>query len=237
MKDFNLKMTRALQLKKRVKRKKDKKGSSSKFWWFLSFLIISVAYFWLTKPPFGERHRLAAENAKSSGNGKELSTALLLFAGKNDGKYPGDATGPAATVEQCFQQLIDAGYVEDETVFWSESGVRTGAVSDKKPDNDGILEPGECAWGYVKGLTTSSSSRSPMFFDSSVKPGIFNTTTWGGRAIIGKIDGSIVAAEIAYERGSTEGVILVEKDGRKVDIFADLPEGTEIMVPTPFTAK
>lgn len=223
MKDFNLKMTRALQLKKRVKRKKDKQSSLFK-WWLLIVIVLLGVLLWPVVQRLGEGD--AKERLRYVSHGSSITKALLFFAGEHDGKYPCEATGPAASVEQCFQQLIDGGYVENETVFWSEPGI-----------NDGLLKPGECSWGYVKGLSSSSSSRSPLLFSRSKTAGLFNTEIWDGYAIVAKIDGSLIAHAIAHEEGATEGVVLVDRDGRKVDVFANLPEGAEIMVPTPFTAK
>ena len=223
MKDFNLKMTRALQLKKRVKRKKGNQPSLFK-WWLLIVIVVLGVLLWPAVQRWDSGG--AKERLRHVSHGGSIMIALLSFAGEHDGKYPCEATGPAASVEQCFQQLIDAGYVEDETIFWSKPGI-----------NDGLLKPGECTWGYVKGLSSSSSTRSPLLFSRSKTAGLFNTEIWDGYAIVAKIDGSLLAHAIAHEKGATEGVVLVDRDGRKVDIFANLPEGAEIMVPTPFTAK
>ena len=112
-------------------------------------------------------------------------------------------------------------------------------VSEERPDNDGELSTGENAWGYVRGLAMKSYPRTPIFFDSSAEAGTFHAGVWNGRAIVAKIDGSVVAMEIDYGGGSPLnddgsfklGPIIETRGMEKVDIFKDLPEGAVVLVP------
>lgn len=187
----------------------------------------------------------AADQIKAVANGKNISTALISFAGSNDGLYPNEDTANSSesgdTAEGCFTQVMNSGGIEDEMIFWNTANIAAGTVTAKRPDNDGELTSGECCWGYVVNLSSSSSTRSPLFFDASSQSGTFDTGVWQGRAIVGKIDGSVVAMEIDYGGGapteddgsSKTGSITEKRGSTDVDIFSEssLPNGAEVLVP------
>lgn len=175
------------------------------------------------------------EQAKAITKGKNLSVALFGYAAKNDGLFPeGD------DVYEAFQELIDTEAVDDEEIFWVKENSATGTVVNKKPDNDGEVETGECSWGYVAGLTNTSKTNTPLIFDSSAKAGSFDTAVWGGQAIVVKINGSVSAMKIDYQGKPTnddgtskEGPILEQRGNTEADIFSEqyLPKNTEVLVP------
>lgn len=187
----------------------------------------------------------AADQIKAVTNAKNINTALVSFAGSNDGLYPNEDTANSTesgdTAEGCFTQVMNTGDIEDEMVFWNNANIAAGTVTAARPNNDGILTSGENAWGYVSGLSTSSSTRTPIIFDASAEPGVFNTGVWNGKAIVAKLDGSATAMDIAYgggkptnDDGTPKTGPIEEKRGESnIDIFdpQNLPKGAEVLVP------
>lgn len=143
------------------------------------------------------------------------------------------------TAEACFTQLLNAGIVDDEEVFWSRENAVIGTVDIMKPDLDGLVTSGENAWGYVSGLTTSSDTSQPIIFDASTSPGVFDSAVWDGESIVAKLDGSVQSLKINISDGgpfnddgsSKHGPVIVKREGKLVDIFESLPEGTTVLVP------
>lgn len=188
----------------------------------------------------------AADLIKAVTNAKNINTALVSFAGANDGLYPNEDTANSSesgdTAEGCFTQVMNTGEIEDEMIFWNKANIAVGTVTAKRPDNDGTLTSGENCWGYVSGLSTSSSTRTPIIFDASSQSGTFNTAVWNGKAIVAKLDGSAVAMDIEYgggkpteDDGSAKSGPIEEKRGNSnIDIFdtQNLPKGAEVLVPS-----
>lgn len=182
----------------------------------------------------------AANRTKAIGKGKNLFVALTGFAKDHDDLFPCEKTGNAATAEECFTQLLMVGQVPDEDIFWIKENSVLGATSRSKSNNNGILEPGENSWGYIKGLTNQSKTSTPLIFDSAVEPGIFSTGVWDGGAIVIKLNGSSSITKIDYgggdpldENGTPKTGPLMEERGKTwVDIFKNLPEDTKILLPT-----
>ena len=121
---------------------------------------------------------------------------------------------------------------------WPTEGLASVPVC--SGDNDGVVDPGENAWGYVRGLSTSSRTNIPIIFDSSDTAVKFDTGVWDGRAVVAKLDGSVEAMKIDYDGkpvnddGSSKTEAIVEKRGAtEVDIFSieALPSGAEVLVP------
>lgn len=184
-----------------------------------------------------------AEEVRAISNGKNIFVALISFAMDHEGLYPCADTGPAATAEDCFNQLIKGGYI-DESVFWIPRSAKHKIASAEKPNNDGVLTASENSWGYVAGLSSSSSTRLPIIFDSSIKSGEFLSSMWKGRAIVAKIDGSVRLMAItpdATEKSDSasikatpkSGIITEKRGSRTINIFAELhlPRGTTILPP------
>ena len=179
---------------------------------------------------------LTAATAK----GKNLFNAMTNFAMKNGKAFPNDSNArdgeDAASVEGIFNMLIQRGTMDTEVDCWSSGNAKAGIVTGE-PDEDGIVESGECAWGYVKGLTLLDPSTRPLMFDSCKSKGQFETICWEGQAIIVYVGGNAVAEDIDYGTGnpldddgnSKQGAI---KNGNDKDIFNILPDHLEVLVPS-----
>jgi len=187
----------------------------------------------------------AAALTNAINNAKQIHTALFSFAKDNDGLYPNEGTASTGETgnspEDCFTQLINAGVIDDEEAFWSKENIVLGTVVAETPDNDGTLTAGENAWGYVRGLSTSSRTNLPIIFDASDTAGTFDTAVWDGKAIVAKLNGSVEAMKIEYGGGkpieddgsSKTGTIEEKRGSTDLDIFSStaLPNGAEVLVP------
>ena len=65
--------------------------------------------------------------------------ALFAFAADHEGLFPCEKTGPAATAEDCFNQLLSGGYLDNEEVFWNKKNSIINTVNLSPPNNNGIL--------------------------------------------------------------------------------------------------
>lgn len=179
-------------------------------------------------------------------NARNIYVALVSYASKNDGLFPSENTArdseDGTSAEGCFTMLINSGDMEDEELFWNVESNVIGTTAAAKPDLNKVVDPGENAFGYISGLSTSSRSNVPIIFDSSATAGQFDTAVWDGLAIIVKANGSAEAVRIDYGEGaptnddgsSKKGPITEKRGSSKVDIFSESarPNGSEILVPS-----
>ncbi|MEO1856493.1 MAG: hypothetical protein ABGY95_03875 [Rubritalea sp.] len=139
-----------------------------------------------------------------------------------------DETGDSA--EACFTQLLNAGVIDDEHVFWSKENIVLGTVNAEIPDNDGVLTTGENAWSYVRGLSTSSPTNTVIICDASKSPRVFDNSVWEGQAVVAKLNGSVEMMKIT-PAGEPDGGIYDTREGKRVKLFKNLPDGAKILVP------
>ncbi|MFT5882482.1 MAG: hypothetical protein ACI9FG_000985 [Crocinitomicaceae bacterium] len=149
-----------------------------------------IAYFLIVTSGRIIRINEAAYTQNHIVRGRDIHSALFNFSKDHDGLFPCDITGPAASAEDCFNQLLTGGYIDSEKVFWNKKAAKSRVVSKLSPNNVGVLTANENAWGYVKGLSTSSRVNLPILFDSFIKPGEFSTSVWLGQGVIVKINGA-----------------------------------------------
>lgn len=176
------------------------------------------------------------DRESSINKGRNLYVELIAFSKDHEGLFPCDATGKSSTAEECFQQVITSNNLTDEELFWLKENSILGTTSRTKPNNNGILEPGENSWGYVKGLNSESNEDTPLIFDSAVQPGMFSTEVRDGKAIVVFLSGRAQMMDIGSHQGRKmkTGPVFETKEGfPERDIFsaATLPEGAQILVP------
>jgi hypothetical protein len=195
-------------------------------------ILFALVLFWYSRVPNGD----CGAKFHAINNAKQISVALYSYAADHDGMYPNEQTASAEldefgdTAEACFTQLLNAGKIDEEGSFWSKKNTVLGSVNAETPDEVGTLTAGENAWGYVRGLTTSSPTETPILFDSSKVAGEFSTQVWEGKAIVVKLNGSVKMMDIS-PADKPFGHIYEERDGKKMNLFKDLPDGAEILVP------
>jgi len=186
----------------------------------------------------------AADRTEAVSNGRSISTALLSFFAANDSNFPNEITSRGREVdtpEALFQQLIDSDFIDDEGLFWNRRNARLGSANISEPDNNGTLTSGELVWGYVMNLDISKG-RQPIFFDAAVSASnagaSFSTLPWGGKAIIGRIDGSVEASQISFmglaeARGGVGQEGPIEEGLPALDIFSTLNTTTVVLATEP----
>ena len=163
------------------------------------FLALVIVYY----PKNLNAHYSA--QSKRINNGKQILTACALFASdKGAGQYPKGRYSdqlkmitddpPAASAEECFQDLFRNGILtREEFLFWSPLLQRQ--CSEKKPNEDGMLEAGENSWDFVAGMSNLDGSK-PLLFDASDSGKGRKWTwkegghPWEGSIVIGYADGS-----------------------------------------------
>ena len=183
-----------------------------------------------------------SKKANAISNARNIFAALQGYALNNGGLFPSVDTArtgdDGSSAEGCWTMLINDGQIENEELFWNAQHNDLGTTRAAQPDLDGVVDPGENAWGYVSGLSNSSRPSTPIIFDASDTVGTFNTSVWDGFAIVGKLDGSVKAMRIAYtgkplnDDGSGKtGAILEKRGTTEVDLFTTALPGSTTVLP------
>ena len=130
---------------------------------------------------------------RATNNARQL-VALLFEFDQDHGSFPSPATAadptlfptppPSATANDLLGQLIRAKYTASEEIFYAPNP----SLPPKKPDNiispaSRILEPGECGFSYICGLTTSDDPNTPLL----LAPMVPGTTTFDREAFDSKV--------------------------------------------------
>ncbi len=157
--------------------------------------------------PGGSHLQVRGCQTKALAQSKQIGLALKLFAGDNNGKYPGqgvpvEMTKAPTTSNAAFAPLFPT-YTSSESIF----GNSLSAYQTRTPDNviDPVytgkpvktLEPGENVYAYVAGLTDASSPDAPLVLDGTDGTGFYNSTrstrggVWEGKkAVVIHLDNS-----------------------------------------------
>jgi hypothetical protein len=166
----------------------------------------------LLMAPLTMKSRKNLPRTEALNNARQLSIALQEFEIEY-GKFPDASTVSAVqgdtgsslslgttTSNDFFRQLIATG-LKSEKPFWMSS-----AASKRKPDDvttpGKALAPGECAFGYITGLSSSDDPDTPVAFGPFV-PGTpkFDPGVFGEKAIVITIDGSVTLMNINTKTG------------------------------------
>ena len=165
---------------------------------FVSILILlSIPTFYI--PPPAPR-TVAMSNIRQIG--------LTLFAFDEEyGRFPDASTIPAveaatgttlylgdSSSNQLFRQLL-ATVGTSEQIFWAKT-----PATRKKPDDvlgANALAPGECAYSYVAGLTSSGDPETPVVMIPMIRGTLkFDPKPFDGKAIVLNLDSSATALTI-----------------------------------------
>jgi prepilin-type N-terminal cleavage/methylation domain-containing protein len=172
-----------------------------------------------------------ASKAEAISNSKQIGLALLEFD-SDYGSYPDDDTltevseaFPNADVvptgvadsNACFQQLLQAGILNSEEIFYAK------ADGTRKPDGDissatEAIAAGECGFGYIMNgseaySTAGNASRVILVSPLAAGGGnTFDINPFGGIAIFYKIDNSAVPVKIRAEKDAEDGPAIIAGD-------------------------
>ncbi len=197
-------------------------------------LLASIAI-----PVYGTAQEKALR-IKCLSQAKGIFPALKMFAGDHDGSYPSqnnqDAPGGGGELSDAnaaFANLIP-GYLANESPFGNTASrwCKDANGAQKGPDNDissqgKILEQGENAYAYVRGLSEVSNASWPIIADgftqgSESDPKYSNKendygAAWKGKvAIVVRNDGS--AKE---ERCNTQTYTVTRKGAGNKNVFSE----------------
>lgn len=148
------------------------------------------------------KQRKKADMAQATSNAKQVHTLLLEFDG-DFGSFPSDGTADQDVDLKDYTgeysndylgQLLAAGYINNEEIFYAKAGSATGV--NKKPDNvfkdrTNTLETGECGFAYVKNLSGSKNSNTPVLMAPMVTKGKFDQDAYAGKAIVLRLDSAV----------------------------------------------
>jgi hypothetical protein len=172
-------------------------------WPFWLLLTVSIVIFFGFAQTSNKRRGKLVETREAISNLRQIGIALYEFEIKY-GSYPSEATATLVTENHpkhghnlkgrssntLFRQLIAAGYVKSEQIFYAKIlGVR-------KPDGDissgKELEKGEVAFAYVAGLSTEGNPARIVAF-CPIIPGTdrFDPKPFDGKAVVLRVDTSV----------------------------------------------
>jgi prepilin-type N-terminal cleavage/methylation domain-containing protein len=164
--------------------------------------------------PMLMRQKKRADQTEAVSNAKQIGTALFSFE-EEYGTFPDDLTAAAVkeatdtalvsgnSANDRFRQLIRAGIIDSEIVFYSKTAYT------KKPDNAyetdaKALANGEVGFGMVvtsegKGLSAAGNSGRPILvtpFTAACNKAEFDPDYYLGKAVVLKADNSVVSLSI-----------------------------------------
>jgi prepilin-type N-terminal cleavage/methylation domain-containing protein len=178
----------------------------------LVVIVIIAALAGLTAPMV-IRQRKKADQTEAVNNARQIGLGLMEFETEYS-SYPDSTTADAvttatgntpktgSTANALFHQLFAAGYTQSEAMFYCKSAYT------KKPDGDiststKALDAGETGFGIIMNGTAafnaSSNPGRPICaapFTSDVAEDTFDKDIFDGKAVILKIDNSVVSANI-----------------------------------------
>lgn len=174
-------------------------------WLFVAFIVLTFASIAL---PVFNSVAVRGPETKALAQAKQIGLALKIFAGDNDGKYPGQGVPvqmtKAPTNSNAAFACLFPTYTTSERIFGNSfSAYQTHPPDDViDPSYTGTpvktLEPGENVYAYVAGLTDASNPSAPIVVDGTDgTPLYYNSTrsvrggVWEGKkAVVIRLDNS-----------------------------------------------
>ena len=162
--------------------------------------------------------QIKGSQTKGLAQAKQIGLALKIFAGDNDGAYPGNGTpttfkADPATSNDAFACLFPQ-YLTNETIFANKL-VYGSVTPDNAYDNpytgarNKSLATKENVYGYMDNQTDGSNPSNPLVFDNCSTTGTYtnavNTagSVWGGtKAICIRLDNSGALENLDYGNGA-----------------------------------
>ncbi len=148
------------------------------------------------------KQRKKADMAQATGNAKQIHALLVEFE-SDFGQFPSEGTADSDADLKDYHgeysndflgQILAAGYIDSEKIFYAKAGSSTGI--NKKPDNSfkdrtDTLVAGECGFAYVKNLSISKNSNTPVLMAPMSTKSTFDKDAYGGKGIVLRLDSSV----------------------------------------------
>jgi hypothetical protein len=173
----------------------------------------------------GHRTQERGNIAKAISNCRQIITALRIYSGDHDGKYPDAQVQGARTANTVFRKLFDEGVLDNEMIFGAPVSpfVPDGKIEDTYlgPQDTKFakaVEAGENHWAMTAGLNDSAPGKIPLVYENPVSaawPPRWNADmaskpvrgrTWKKGIIIGLNDSSVSIQPLASEHGPSVGL-------------------------------
>lgn len=161
-----------------------------------------------------------------SGQGREVLSALKIWALDHNDNYTDSDLGEKATANMAFRELFKAELLFDERPFGAPRSpfIPDGDVG-SAPDCHKALQPGENHWMLVACLSTKSPGRTPLFFENALdtswppkwRPGFFMPHVRGRSWRGGKIQ--------VYLNDNSSFLVPLKKQGDYLTLPDDVLEG------------
>ncbi len=211
----------------------------------LVVIVIIAALAGLTAPMV-IRQRKKADQTEAVNNARQIGFALFEFETEY-GSFPegslaeqinsntGSSIAPSnvATSNDAFRMLIASGITSSETMFFCKT-----AYSTVKPDNitdtaANALKEGEVGFGYIMGTGSTAYSAAgntgrpiiaaPLAYTGSFTAGKFDRDIYDSKAVILKVDNSVVSINI-----NTDGDAILGGGKKVLDVGTDTVWGTGV---------
>jgi hypothetical protein len=117
--------------------------------------------------PMPTQHQHKAMQAATTGNARQIVTALSIYAQDHNGRYPDADLPSASSSNEVFRRLIEEEILQDELIFGAKASKffpdnNIGA----HPDYAQALEAGENHWAMTVGVTKGSDKLTPVVFEN-----------------------------------------------------------------------
>ena len=170
---------------------------------FVGFVAVILMLLFNALPIFS-RTAPKGRMTDSVSNAKQIMTALKMYAGDNDGKYPftrvdGTPLGPGDFSNRAFEHLMPK-YSSTKKLFFNKTSAWCRNPAGDRSGDSYLLKRGQNDWNYVVGLAEDSDGRWPVIATATASATSLtysNVKTakggvWEGNdAVVGYVDGSV----------------------------------------------
>ncbi|WP_035613225.1 hypothetical protein [Haloferula sp. BvORR071] len=181
-----------------------------RFLWFKAIAIIGLVFVLLSLG-LGLMNMVRSRATTTSAvyNATEVGKALANFEASY-GKFPDASTAAAvsaktstpltlgsSTANQLFRQLLVTMPHPSEEIFWAETSITPKPPDEIFTSNSTALRPGESAFAYIAGLSSSSGPTTPVLV-CPLLPGslLFDPKPFHGQAVVLHADHSVAVYPI-----------------------------------------
>lgn len=196
-------------------------------WKEILFALLLLFMLWMGLSS-GSRIRPGVRANATRNTGKAIYNWLQTYANDNNGQFP----EARLSSNEAFRQLFVKRYLEEDAGFAisNDPWLNNAPNGNKRPDNDigeapdfaKALQPGECSWAYVTGLTTASEPTLPIMANAfSETLGVYSKDrTKKGGVFQGEKAVWISAGGTAKVADLKDNLMIIERrSGRDLNVF------------------